>query len=126
MAETKAKQIKPEWKWRGLPGHFIAVKDCIFRLCTDIGKYRISTVGGYYPDGQGEGKMQTIGCDRHYETYVFLLDPKSGEVSDLSEIDANGILLAKKENPYDADKRAEAMHMKMCEKYSKIATREIN
>lgn len=110
------------WKWKGLPGHFIGVSDCIFRLCTMVGPFKISTVGAYYPKtfGRGDGKpnkhMETIGCNRHYETYVFV------EASGNSEIDGEGIFLedVPGKDPNKADELAEEMHLRMCEKYSKI------
>jgi len=58
--------------WRGWQGHFICL--CRFHLNTLVvyGKKKIvvSTVGEYYP-GHLKGKMDTIGCDRFYETMVF-------------------------------------------------------
>ena len=33
------------WKWFGSPGHFNGGAWCRFHLCTQVGKYVISTVG---------------------------------------------------------------------------------
>lgn len=107
-----------EWKYRGLPGHFIASHHCLFRLCTDIGKYRISTVGAYYPPDSSD-QMLTVGCDRHYETMVFELDedgrPRYGE-----ELAMEPLLFEKRADEtytqaaYRHDALAEKQHERMC------------
>lgn len=109
---------RKNWKYLGFPGHFCEVHNCRFRLCTDVGEYRISTVGALYRERDQE-HMSEIGSARHYETYVFgLVD---GEISSLTEIDSDGIFFDHtKDDPYEADKRAEAMHDKMCLKYARI------
>lgn len=99
-----------KWVWKGLPGHFIGASDCIFRLCTIVGNYKVSTVGGYYPSGSKV--MQKTNFNHHYETYVFI-DGQS-----MIEIDSEGITLGKDEDPYNADKRAEKMHVDICHKYA--------
>ena len=80
----------------GCAGHFICAKDCHWRRHTQVGYYRISTVGDlYYPNNE---KRQTLGADldSFFETYVFRtsLIPASEsegcgclEVTDWSEID---------------------------------------
>jgi len=102
-----------KWKWFGMPGHLCVANRCRFHLHTKIGPYKISTVGAFYPN-ENSKRMQEIGWDRDYETYVF-------DGDDLSEIDGDGISLDKdaKGNPYLADELAEKMHMKYCIKYSK-------
>ena len=106
------------WKWRCVVGHFILSNRCRFRLCTDIGNKRISTVGACYRYDHSK-KMEIIGPYRHYETMVFKLR-EDGEIGDYNEIDIDGIELFKNESPYNADKRAEKMHMWMCYKWSGI------
>lgn len=111
-----------EWKYRGLKGHFINAERCRFGLCTDIGSYRISTVGAYYPT-DSTPHMDMIGWQRYYETYVFNLI--NGKISSHQEIDSESIGFDKdKENPYDKDKEAEAMHERMCLKYAEIGFKE--
>lgn len=101
-----------QWKWFGLSGHLCVSNHCRFSMHTQIGIYKISTVGAYYrtPDAR---MMTEIGYDRHYETFIFIGD-------DLSEIDSSGISLKNdaKNDPYKADELAEAMHMKFCKKYA--------
>jgi hypothetical protein len=109
---------RSKWKYKGLPGHFCAVGRCRFRLCTDIGEYRISTVGAMY-DNDSSKEMSEIGLDRHYETYVFKLD-NTGNILDFSEIDGDGIKKKKKDDPYECDKKAEIMHNEFCLKYAKL------
>lgn len=54
----------------GCPGHFISAKDCLWRRHTQVGKYRISSVGDLYYGGAGE--RQTIGATGYFETMVFM------------------------------------------------------
>ena len=75
-----------EWLWSGWPGHFICASRCRFRLHTHVGNYAISTVGAMYPREEGSrgepAKMETVGADRFYETYVFKLgEERCKEVS---------------------------------------------
>lgn len=87
---------KSEWKWFGTPGHLIVAQYCRFHLCTQVGKYLVSTVGEYVPpdgvreilaksrgivlEGRGDAResdwvrkvgYEEIGCGRTYETMVF-------------------------------------------------------
>ena len=55
----------------GCAGHFICSSRCRFRRHTQVGTYRISTVGDlYYKE---DGKRETLGAskDSFFETYVF-------------------------------------------------------
>lgn len=109
-----------KWKWKGLPGHFIGSESCIFRLCTIIDKYMISTVGAMYVGSYAERKLMEIGMQRHYETFVFFID-KNGTRKG-SEIDTDSIYIGHNAKTSDEswDKKAEKMHMKMCKKYARI------
>lgn len=102
------------WKWKGLPGHFCGSDKCIFRLCTVVGDKLVSTVGAYYPDRKKP--MVEIGCDRHYETYVFNAD-EYGKPLSLGEIDSDGLKCTDFDDPEKFDDLAVEMHMKMCRKY---------
>jgi len=103
------------WKWRGLPGHFICSNDCRFHLCTDIGKYRISTVGAMYREG--DEVMQPIGAFHHYETMVFPL--KDDQITDYGELAVDTLEFKEGMNTYDLDKQAERMHLDMCYKWER-------
>lgn len=115
---------KAEWKWFGYPGHFICSQWCLFRLCTQVGDYLISTVGDYRPPLSGEQSKPrtTIGAgkDSFFETYVFKAGKPCTEkgcgcgmpsLDDASEIDG--------ERAATAGAAAEA-HMRYCLKYSAL------
>lgn len=140
--------MRRNWKWFGHAGHFICARDCQFHLCTLVGKHLVSTVGEYWPDRQvreihaqvhdqkwlNENRhlkgdtfdsaymkkfgFETIGCDRKYETMVFLAgqpcDRKDcgcglPEISG-SELDFGG---------YNDAKAATEGHYKLCEKWAR-------
>lgn len=106
-----------DWKWFGTIGHFICGQSCIFRMHTNVGKFKISTVGAMYE----KGKLIDIGHNRTYETFVFELDDK-GKVLSFVEIDAKGIYVEDKDKSPDdmnrIDRLAEKMHMDMCYRYA--------
>ena len=106
---------RKHWKWRGMAGHFCASDKCLFSLCTDIGEYRISTVGAYYVNGE----LEKVGARRHYETFVFRLN-SYGYIEDWEEIDSDSLYVRDKAWIRTYDKKAEAMHLKMCEKIANI------
>ncbi len=85
-----------EWRWFGCAGHLIVASNCRFHLCTQVGRFLVSTVGEYVPDetireidaqargvvleGRGDARLadymrkigfQEIGYGRTYETMVF-------------------------------------------------------
>ena len=67
---------------RGWAAHFVCADDCKFRRntlleCGEV-KVVVSTVGAMYKGG----KLQEIGCDRHYETMAFYVDNSTGEYKD--------------------------------------------
>jgi hypothetical protein len=59
----------------GCPGHFIAVRSCHFRRHTQVGDYRVSTIGDYFPGYPKENSRETIGSGdkEFFETMVFKL-----------------------------------------------------
>ena len=56
----------------GCPGHFIAARSCYWRRHTQVGNYRVSSVGDYRPDHR-TGIRETIGAgpNAYFETMVF-------------------------------------------------------
>lgn len=67
---------------RGWAGHFICADSCKFRRNTLL-EYNdkaivVSTVVAMYLNG----KLEEIGCNRHYETMAFYVDKDSGEYKD--------------------------------------------
>lgn len=134
---------KKNWKWFGAPGHFICSSDCRFHLCTQIGRYLISTVGEYFPDyqvreiyaesrgvkleGIGDERradymrkigFETIGYNRLYETMVFLAGKpcsRKGCDCQLPELASSELDFA----PYNDQKSATEGHMRLCQKYAR-------
>ena len=99
---------------RGWAGHFCAAKGCLFRRNTllELGKKKIivSTVGDYQSAGPN-GKTETIGLDRYYETMVFKAKFESpyweADVSHEVPFESNWRIDDMKR---DADLRANKMH----------------
>jgi hypothetical protein len=91
--------------WHGTSGHFVAAERCFFRLHTTVGRWRVSTVGEYYPPDNGD-KPEEVGAGRLYETMVFRL--VHGEVCDW-----NGVEMA----PYNTRAAAEAGHVAACKRW---------
>lgn len=122
-ALTPTHVSRTDWEWFGYPGHFIAADSCMFRLCTKVGGYIISTVG----DMQFNGKRRTIGAGERsfFETYVF----KAGPRCQIPECNCGQPTLANA-SEIDGERcatgaEAQALHLKYCEKYSKPgATRD--
>lgn len=122
------KATDPEnWIWFGNAAHFICGMWCRFHLATQVGKVLVSTVGQYVHPRHGQGREdleaqwlkenwpgEDIGCDRKYETMVFL----AGEICTLeacgcglpaisgSELDFRG---------YNRADEANLGHREMCE-----------
>jgi hypothetical protein len=109
--------LKTTRQHSGFAGHLIVADSCRYHLTTDIGDYRISTVGAYVRPDKPE-EFSDIGYKRKYETLVFRLgDQVCGcgcgrrEVADWCEIDANG---------YNDPKAATDGHEEMCQRYEAI------
>ena len=105
-----------EWVWCGYAGHFIAAQDCRFHLNTRVGRYRISTLGDYWPDGAR--KPEQIGVNRYYETLIFKVEGHGehgeGEVCHWSEVDSFG---------YQTAVEAEEEHLALCLRYAEWGER---
>lgn len=80
----------------GCPGHFICADRCRFRRHTQVGKYRVSTVGDFFPKHAGPRDRIGAGENDWFETMVFLTTgmPEKGndgcgccEVVDYSELE---------------------------------------
>lgn len=114
---------------RDFAGHFIAASSCRFYRTTDVGGWRISTVGDYHPEcppsmpkhlAWNEDVPQEVGLNRLYETMVFPLGDKlcgcgcgAPEVSNWSERDFAG---------YNSEASAIAGHEAMVEKWAATPT----
>lgn len=112
-----------DWEWLGHAQHFVAARDCQFRMGTKIGPYVVSTVGEYVqPEavakvlGRKVGEFEEIGYGRKYETFVFKATEARKEcgcpeLESYSEIDSDG---------YNDAVAATAGHLEMCRKYSDL------
>ena len=102
-------------KWYGNAGHLIVSGKCRFHLCTEVGKYLVSTVGEYY--SRDSENMDTIGAgkDSFFETYIFKINGRCEcgcgmPTHDGSEIDGKR---------YSTRKEANEGHSKYVAKYAK-------
>lgn len=111
---------KPTRTELGCAGHFISARKCAFRRHTQIGNFRVSTVGDYFP--REGGKRETLGADplSFFETYVFRTSPHPASnnegcgcrvVADWSKIDSERYVTAGE---------AQAGHERMVEKYAAV------
>lgn len=131
-----------DWKWFGAAGHFICSDWCRFHMATLVGNYIVSTVGEYIPDsdvreilascrgkpleGHGDARrsdwlkkfgFEEIGCDRTYETMVFLAGKPCtvrGCDCGLPEISGTELDFA----GYKSPREATHGHMEMCRRWS--------
>lgn len=66
----------------GCAGHFICAKYCSFRRHTQVGRYRISTVGDLFYAKDPKRKTVGSGPNDFFETYVFRTTDKPAEDND--------------------------------------------
>jgi hypothetical protein len=92
----------------GYPGHFVCADRCLFRLHHRVGRYRVSTVGDFYPGDKR--KPLGAGEDSFFETMVFGLSSteECGTVDSWSELEGRR---------YATAEDAEAGHYLFCLKY---------
>jgi hypothetical protein len=127
------------WVWMPHPAHLIVSRDCRFHLATNVGKYIVSTVGEYLPDGpirellaesrgiriegRGDARLadymkkigfEELGANRLYETMVFKSAPSQEDCCPFElvsgEVDSGG---------YTTAGEAYLGHMGLCRKWSK-------
>ena len=136
-----------DWKWFGSAGHLIVSHWCRFHLCTQVGKYLVSTVGEYWPERRvreihaevhdpkwlAENMhlkgdyfdsaymkrfgFEEIGCDRKYETMVF----EAGTPCASKDCGCGLPSISGSEleaNGYNSAADATQGHIKLCRKYS--------
>ena len=120
--ELKERVIRVEL---GCAGHLIVASSCHWRRHTQVGDYRVSTIGNYYPDLRGKQKRETLGAtkDSFFETMVFETIEKQAEgnegcgcreVKSWSEIDGER---------YATAGEAQAGHERYIAKYIALAER---
>lgn len=116
-----------QWKWYGLPGHFIGSAWCRFHLCTIVGDYIVSTVGQYIPPhaSMSSKEFAELGANRTYETMVFLAGKPCDAPgcacgmpmqSSLTEVDFDG---------YNTALDATEGHYRMCHKWATAPPAEV-
>lgn len=100
----------------GCAGHFICARDCNWRRHTQIGDYRVSSVGDLYYRSE-PNKRQKVGATGYFETMVFELTPHlckdnegcgCREVAEWRELDGER---------YETAGEAQAGHERYVEKY---------
>lgn len=69
-ARPELKVPVEDWEWFGVAGHFICAHSCKFHLCTQVGKFLVSTIGEYTYDPESFDYIE-LGYQRKYETMVF-------------------------------------------------------
>ena len=121
-----------KWKWHGRAAHCCIGQWCRFHLATTVGKYLISTIGEYVHPGHSNGSEQAeaewirnnwpgedVGCDRKYETMVFLAGKRCRFPECGCGIPAlkNGIELAGV--GYNTAGEATKGHMRICRAWAK-------
>ena len=119
-----------QWEWYGHAAHFICGRWCRFHMATRVGKYLVSTVGLYVHPSKSAGHEATeaawlqqnpngeeIGCDRFYETMVFLAGHPcqlEGCNCGLPAIQGNEL----DTGCYQTAGEARTGHMELCRKWS--------
>ena len=116
-----------KWKWYGTAGHFICGHWCRFHLCTQVGKYLISTVGAYIPPEiprinetawlKENWPGADIGAGRKYETMVFRAGPPcKAEKCNCGQPAISGSNLDFAE--YNTARAATSGHIGLCRKWA--------
>lgn len=136
---------KEKWEWFGNAGHLIVSEWCRFHLCTNVGKYLVSTVGEYWPerlsrelhaqiydpkwheenrnrrgDDYDHAYMkrfgfEEIGCNRKYETMVFRAGTRCTCGCGMPIISGSEL----DSDGYNDRKTANVGHNKMCKKWAR-------
>lgn len=114
--------MKNNWRWYGNAGHLCVSNSCRFHLCTEVGKYLISTVGEYYREFDDK-EMSTIGWDKqYYETEVFEWGGRCPCGCGLPEIIPSYLEQVRYETPKEANEG----HLELCLKYDSLTENVID
>ena len=110
----KRRDVKRQ-TWMPHPAHFIASRDCNFRLATHVNGFVVSTVGEYRPrSADREASYEEIGLGRLYETHVYRALP--GE-NPCCPFEADVCAGTEDSAAYNDAASAYAGHMAMLEKW---------
>ena len=148
IPSKESKYENSNWKWFGLPGHFICGDKCRFHLCTQVGNYLVSTIGQLWPERKSReisAKIDDpkwfeenqhlkgdnfdyaymvkfgymdVGCNRKFETMVF----KAGMVCKVKDCNCDQPTIDGSEldfKNYNNVGDATKGHMLLCNKWSK-------
>ena len=115
---------------RGWAGHFCSANKCTFHRNTLLvkGNLRIvvSSVGRMIENGPNRMELQTIGCDRYYETMVWFANSTKWQDADVSRGMIECYSPSSFADPWD-EMPANELHDKIVEKYvNKMANNEID
>src|SRR5689334_9034385 len=101
----------------GCPGHLIVARYCHWRRHTQVGNYRVSSIGNYYLNDSSQRSTIGAGEDAFFETMVFRTSPEmdgGNEGCGCREVVEWGELDAKR---YATAGEAQAGHERMVSKY---------
>jgi hypothetical protein len=114
--------MSAEWEWCGAAHHFVGAGKCRFHMATwvNAGRYLVSTVGDYRPDGLNQPMMALGLSDSFFETYVFECDPDDRgndgtdhpAVSDWCNVDGERV---------STREQANELHLAMCRKWDSVS-----
>ena len=106
--------MKKNWKWFGDAGHFCLASKCRFHLCTEVGKFLVSTVGDLHKNPEDENPEPLGIYDGFYETAVFpTLETRCSCGCGMPDIDLQQIEMVR----FNTRKEANEGHLQMCLKY---------
>ena len=110
--------------WYGNAGHFCGCRKCEFHLCTEVGKYLISTVGEYRPDGIDK-PMESLSTtpNMFYETMVLELNGSRCKCGcGLPDVHLSALEVDRYETPKEANEK----HLEYCKKYAEKVKNELS
>lgn len=115
---------------RGWAGHYCLAHKCTFHRNTLLvkGNLRIvvSSVGSKIKNGPNGMEIQTIGCDRYYETTVWFADASKWQDADVARGEIECYSPSSFADPWD-EMPANELHDKIVEEYvNKMANNEID
>ncbi len=106
-----------EWRWLGMPAHFICGHRCRFHLATVVGRVLVSSVGAMPPVGKDWGEWQEVGSGRMCETMVFMAGKPCAQADcrcGVPEIDGDSLDFGAYNDPGSAQEG----HAAMCARWA--------
>jgi hypothetical protein len=110
---------KESWEWYGSPGHLCVGEWCHFHLCTKVGPWWISTIGGYVPPSY----RPILGIEKQYEKMTMVF--RAG-TCDCDGVLCDGARMGSSTElemlPANTAREARENHMAMCDAWSRKGT----